>query len=202
MGEEERGYLDAVLHHSRYVVRETARVLDLQIGRHPHEQSDDAGQVDPEEERHVQLRAMLPHHRHLAVDQTQQRQDHTAVEVGVEGEQPAVLHHVGQVVLQVDGVERAHRTRAHAEQRAAQREVELAVHSGRVSDHDHDARKHGAERRSLAEQQIIDEGYHGNAQRAGNLVKGHFHILETEITHCNHQAKKNGKRKHSQRQST
>ena len=109
-------------------------------------------QVDPEEERHVQLRAMLPHHRHLAVDlrishstiahQTQQRQDRTAVEVGVEGEQPAVLHHVGQVVLQVDGVERAHRTRAHPEQRAAQREVELAVHSGRVSDVKHTTRPH------------------------------------------------------------
>ena len=109
-------------------------------------------QVDPEEEPRVQLRAVLPHHRHLAVDlrvshpaiahQTQQRQDQTAVEVGVEGEEPAVLHHVGQVVLQVDGVECAHRTRAHAEQRAAQREVDFPVHPGRVSDVKNTTRTH------------------------------------------------------------
>lgn len=109
-------------------------------------------QVDPEEERRTQLRAVLPDHGHLAVDlrvshapiahQAEQREDQTAVEVGVEGEQPAVLHHVRQVVLQVDRVERAHRARPHAEQRAAQREVQLAVHPRRVSDVKNTPRTH------------------------------------------------------------
>ena len=45
-------------------------------------------------------------------NETQEGKDDAAVEVGVEGEKPAVVYHVGQVALQVDGVEGAHRAGA------------------------------------------------------------------------------------------
>ena len=43
----------------------------------------------------------------------------------------------------------------------------------------------------------LNERNHGNSKRTGNLVKGNFHVFETEITHCHHQTEQNGQRKHS-----
>ena len=48
--------------------------------------------------------------RRVNANEAQERQDEAAVEVGVEGEKPAVVDHVGQVALQVDGVECSHGT--------------------------------------------------------------------------------------------
>lgn len=45
-------------------------------------------------------------------NEAEEGKDHAAVEVGVEGEQPAVVHHVRQVALEVDSVEGAHRAGA------------------------------------------------------------------------------------------
>lgn len=66
-------------------------------------------------------------------NEAEEGEDHAAVEVGVEGEQPAVVHHVRQVALQVDGVEGAHRAGAKTKQSAAQREVHLSIDAGNVA---------------------------------------------------------------------
>ena len=66
-------------------------------------------------------------------NEAEEGEDHAAVEVGVEGEQPAVVHHVRQVALQVDGVEGAHRAGAKAKQSAAQRKVHLSIDAGTVA---------------------------------------------------------------------
>ena len=128
MRRRRREDLNAVLHHARDVVRQTARVLDLQVGGDAHEQSDDARYAsrrpfnltdeDDKEVRGREIGAIVPKHAQLAVElrmrrlrdryHDEKRHDETAVQVVVEGQLPAVWHHVRQVVLEEDGVEGAH----------------------------------------------------------------------------------------------
>ena len=68
--------MNAVLHHTRDVVRQTARVLDLQVGGDAHEQSDDARyasrrpinltDANPGEVVSRELRPVVPQDRNFA----------------------------------------------------------------------------------------------------------------------------------------
>ena len=127
-------------------MRQTARVLDLQIRRDAHHQSDDSSYIPAAPlSYHTKIQKKNENVSSLRCSQTtgtspnayfearsedyqaEQRENQTAVEVRVEREQPAVVHHVGQITLQVDRVERADRAGANAEERAAEREVDLAI---------------------------------------------------------------------------
>ena len=120
--------MNAVLHHARDVVRQTACVLDLQVGGDAHEQSDDARytsrrpiHLTDEDDKEVhgrEIGAIVPKHAQLAVElrmrqrrnryHDKKRHDEAAVQVVVECQLPTVWHHVRQVVLEEDGVEGAH----------------------------------------------------------------------------------------------
>ena len=68
--------MNAVLHHARDVVRQTARVLDLQVGGDAHEQSDDSRyasrrpfnltDANPGEVVSRELRPVVPQDRNFA----------------------------------------------------------------------------------------------------------------------------------------
>ena len=78
MRRRRREDLNAVLHHARDVVRQTACVLDLQVGGDAHEQSDDARYTsrrpihltdeDDKEVRGREIGAIVPKHAQLAVE--------------------------------------------------------------------------------------------------------------------------------------
>ena len=65
-------------------------------------------------------------------NETHEWKDEAAVEVVVEGEKPAVVDYVGQVALQVDGVECSHGTGTNTKQSASQRKIHLSIHTDNV----------------------------------------------------------------------
>ena len=71
--------------------------------------------------------------RREEANETHEWKDEAAVEVVVEGEKPAVVDYVGQVALQVDGVEGSHGAGANTKQSASQREIHFSIHTGNVT---------------------------------------------------------------------
>ena len=98
--------LNAVLHHSRNVVRQATRVFDLHLGRNAHEQSDNARKGCPNKKRQRELFPMRPHNLPFSHRKAERRENRATIEVVVEGELPAVLDHIFQVALKENGIER------------------------------------------------------------------------------------------------
>lgn len=133
-------------------MRQTARVLDLQIGRDPHHQPNDSGyipatlsllhtKIQKKNENVSSLRCCqtmgTSPNAYFDADkrgyQAEKRKNQAAVEVRVEAEKPAVVHHVGEVAFEIDRVERADGAGANTEERAAEREVDLAIDTGSIA---------------------------------------------------------------------